>query len=318
MTRFQRSLTLVFAALALVGGVLYALSGARIYGTITDETGKPVADVQITVTCPTMPSFKFETHTDAEGRWAVSLVDSTKPFHYRFEKVGYQMKEQDLKLPIGSNERSDFEMLTVDEARKRGLATGAQPSRTDQAVLTFNEGAEAFQQGDTATAKAKMQEAISIDPQLTAGYSALAALFWSEKDGAQAIEMAEKAISIDPKDVRALRVAVQAYTAAGNTAKAKAATEALAVADPAAGAADLYEQGRQAYNAGDMAQALQYFAQSEAANPAYPRVHYMLGMCYINQNDTAKARQELETFIANAAADDPDLATAKEMLSYLK
>ncbi len=318
MLRFRSLALLWTAALGLGAGALLAVNTARIYGTITDETGKPVGEAKITVTCPSMPTFKLEAGTDSSGRWAVTLVDATKTYHYRFEKVGYLMMEQELKLPIGANERRDFKMLTVDEARRQGIGGGGQPTNAEQAVLAFNAGAEAYQQGDTTTAKAKMQEAISIDPQLTAGYSALAALYWAEKDATKALEMAERALSIDPKDVRALRVSVQAYTAQGDREKTKAAVAALAAADPKAGAADLYEQGRLAYNAGDMATALKLFEQSVAGNPDFPRVHYMLGMCYINQGDTAKAKQELETFIATASADDPDLGTAKEMLAYLK
>ena len=44
----------------------------------------------------------------------------------------------------------------------------------------------------------------------------------------------------------------------------------------------------------------------------------MLGMCYVSESANAKAKQSLETFLAKAAADDPDVATAKEMLAYLK
>lgn len=318
MLKFRTLALLWTAALCFGAGALLAVNTARIYGTITDESGKPVGEAKITVTCPAMPTFKFETSTDSKGRWAVTLVDATKGYHYRFEKLGYLMMEQELKLPIGANERRDFKMLTVDEARRQGIAGGGQPTHTEQAVLAFNAGAEAFQQGDTTTAKAKMQEAISLDPQLTAGYSALAALYWADKDATKALEMAERALSLDPKDVRALRVSVQAYTEKGDSEKAKAAVAALAEADPKAGAADLYEQGRQAYNAGDMAAALKLFEQSAAGNPDFPRVHYMLGMCLINQGDTTRAKQELETFIATASADDPDLGTAKEMLAYLK
>ncbi len=44
----------------------------------------------------------------------------------------------------------------------------------------------------------------------------------------------------------------------------------------------------------------------------------MLGLCYVSNGQNAKAKQSMETFIAKAAADDPDLSTAKEMLAYLK
>ena len=88
--------------------------------------------------------------------------------------------------------------------------------------------------------------------------------------------------------------------------------------DPATAAVDLYNQGVNAYNSGDMKKALGFFQQSAEKNPEFARVHYMIGMCFVSEGKNADAKAAMEKFIAKAPADDPDLATAKEMMAFLK
>ena len=319
LTRGSRWLLITVTVLATAAAA-HALNQGRLYGTITDENKKPIAGVQITVTSPEVTTYKLETTTDAKGNWAVTIIDATKTHNYKYEKPGYQTMQQDLKIPIGSNERKDFQMLSDAEAIKRGMVAVVprEPTAEEKAVLVFNEGAEASQMGDMETAKAKMIEAAALDPQLWVAHSALAAMLYTDKEYAGAAAAADRALALDPKDARSLRVAVEANTALGNTARAKEASAALAAVDPKAAALDIYNQGVRAYNAGSMAEALKLFAESLAADSSYGKTHYMLGMCYISQGNNAKAKQHLESFIAVADADDADAVTAKEMLSYLK
>lgn len=319
-----RNLTRWLAVVALAAfwsaSAAQALNQARLYGTITDENKKPIAGIHVTVTCPEVSSFKLETTTDAKGNWAVTIIDATKSYNYKYEKDGYQTMQQDLKVPIGSNDRRDFQMLSNAEAIKRGEAVAVPQERTpeEKAVVAFNEGAEASQMGDMETAKKKMAEAAALNPQLTVAHSALAGMLYADKDYAGAAAAADKALALDPKDVRSLRVAAEANNALGNTARAKEASAALAAIDPKSGAIDLFNQGVREYNAGSMGAALKLFEQSLAADPSYGKTHYMLGMCYISQGQNAKAKEHLEAFIAVAESSDADAATAKEMLSYLK
>ena len=49
-----------------------------------------------------------------------------------------------------------------------------------------------------------------------------------------------------------------------------------------------------------MSKARGFFEQSATANPDFPKVHYMLGMCYVSEGNNAKAKEAMETFIAKA------------------
>ena len=319
LSRKSRSWLLAVAVLATTSAA-QALNQARLYGTITDENKKPVVGVQITVTCPEVSSFKLETTSDAKGNWAVTILDATKSYNYKYEKPGHQTMQQDFKVPIGTNVRKDFQMLSDAEAIKRG-AVGTVPQDAtpeEKAVVIFNEGVEALQMGDADTAKMKMIEAAALDPKLMVAHSALAGMLYTDKDYAGAAAAADRALALDPKDSRSLRVAVEANKVLGNTARASEASAVLATVDPKAAAIELYNQGVREYNAGTMPAALKLFEESLAADPSYGKTHYMLGMCYISQGENAQAKQHMESFIAVAPADDADLATAKEMLSYLK
>ena len=319
-TRIASRWWLVAVVVLCSASAVQALNQARLYGTITDENKKPLADVQVTVICPEVTTFKLETTTDAKGNWAVTIIDATKSYNYKYEKAGYQTMQQDLKVPIGSNDRKDFQMLSNAEAIKRGAAVESpqEPTAEEKAVVAFNEGAEASQMGDMETAKKKMLEAATFNPQLTVAHSALAGMLYADKDYAGAAAAADKALALDPKDVKSLRVAAESNKALGNTARAKEASAALAAIDPKTGAIELFNEGVREYNAGSMPAALKLFEQSLAADPEYGKTHYMLGMCYISQGENAKAREHLQAYIAVAEAGDADAATAKEMLSYLK
>lgn len=139
------------------------------------------------------------------------------------------------------------------------------------------------------TAKRKMLEAATLNPQLTVAHSALAGMLYADKDYAGAVAAADKALALEPKDVKSLRVAAESNKVLGNTARAKEASAALAAIDPKSGAIELFNEGVREYNAGSMPAALKLFEQSLAADPEYGKTHYMLGMCYISQGENAKA-----------------------------
>ncbi len=313
--RFVRAAAI--AALVAVAAVpaLWATTQGRVHGTVTDETGKPVADVRVIVTLEGNNSFRVEDTTNNKGAYAVTLIDATRVYSYRWEKEGYQALEQSFKVAIGQNEKHDVQILTNEEAMRRGTG-GSAPTAADQAVEAFNAGAEASQQGDTVTARAKFEEAAALDPTLSAPWTALATLAYSDEDWARAAEMADKAHSLDPADAKPLRILISAHRELGNEARAQEFADKLTAVDPKAGAEALYSEGVQLFNAGDTEGAARKFAELVAASPQHARGHYMLGTCLVG-SDPAKAREHLETFLSLAPG-DADAAVAQEMLQYLK
>jgi tetratricopeptide (TPR) repeat protein len=319
--RIQRSVAARAALAAFViawsaAGPAWAAGQARAFGTVRDETKKPLADVKITVVNTAATSIRLETKTDAAGKWAITIVDATRPHDYRFEKEGYQPMEMELKLPIGSNERHDVTLKSA--AAVAAEATQGESTPANNAAMMYNEGVEALRMGDSATAIGKIQAALEQDPELLAAHEALGIVYAQEKRWAEAAAEAEIVLAREPKNEKAIRVAVDAYKSLGDKEKLATYQAVLSELDPASAASDLYNQGVNAYNAGDMKKALGLFSRSAEKNPEFAKVHYMIAMCLVSEGKGAEAKPHMETFIAKAPADHPDLATAKEMLPYLK
>lgn len=187
---------------------------------------------------------------------------------------------------------------------------------TETAVRVFNEGAQAAQRGDIETARARFEEALTIDPELAPAYAALANIYLRTEEYDKAIEAAQKAREIDPGDTAVLRYEYEAYRLKGDQAKAQELFAQLSAADPEGTGEALFDRGVQLFNQGDMPAARQAFEQALAVDPDRAKAHYMLGLACANSGDNAKAREHFQRFL-ELAPDDPDAATAKEMLDYL-
>jgi tetratricopeptide (TPR) repeat protein len=316
MPRAAHRLILATLALGLmVAAPIQAVSQGRVFGTVKDENNKPIEGVKVTVTFPGVESYKVEATTNAKGDYAVTLIDATRVYLYTLEKEGYQAIQQELKVPIGANQRQDYQMLSIAEAQRRG-PQGRELTPKEKAVLVFNEGAEASQMGDPATAKTKFQEAMTLDPTLVASYSALATLHFGEGDYARAVQLAEQGHAIDARDLKSLRILAEGYAKLGDTEKSRAASAAMSAIDPKAGANEIYNQAIAAYNAGNNDAAVPLLEQALAADAGHAKAHYLLGLCLAG-TDAGRAKQHFETFLS-LAPNDPDAATAREMVQYLK
>jgi len=187
---------------------------------------------------------------------------------------------------------------------------------TDAAVRVFNLGAEAARVGDVEGAMTHFRKAVELDPDLAPGHAALARIHLDREEYDQALAAAEAAIDIDPDLVDVQRVRYEVYRRTGDEAKAQEVFAVMAAADPEGLAEALYRRGKEAFDANQPEQAKQALEQALAADPDHPRAHYVLGLVYVNLGDTAKAKEHLTRFL-ELAPDDPEAASAKDMMGYL-
>ena len=159
----------------LAAGHLYAGAQCRATGSVTDSTGAALADVTVNITTPQLTSFNLDVKTDAKGNYATILHDCTMPYHLKFEKEGYVPFDLDKKIPVGEIASINAKLMSKTEAQAKAVAQAApQMSANDKAVMAFNAGVEAMQAGDKATAETKFQDAVKQNPDLPAGWQALA------------------------------------------------------------------------------------------------------------------------------------------------
>jgi tetratricopeptide (TPR) repeat protein len=186
----------------------------------------------------------------------------------------------------------------------------------DSAVLLYNEGVEALRIGQNATAKERFTAALAADPQLVPALVALGKVILDEGDFAAAAEKAEQALELDAENYTALLIAYESYKQLGDTENENAAFDKLAAAHPQRVAQVFYDKGVELFNAGEIRASITSFERALEADAGTIRAHYHLGIAYVNVGENDKAKGHLTQFL-EMAPDDPDVATATEMLKYL-
>ena len=206
---------------------------------------------------------------------------------------------------LGNQEQADAALKALKDADRGG----------DTVALIYNAGVAAVKVGNYVTAKARFLEALELDPSLKQAVGALAVIFYREESYQQAVEYAEKHLAVEAGDQRSLRIRWDAYQKLGDEEKAKVAFKELAAADPKVLAIELFNKGNDLFESGDTVAAIAEFERVIEIDPENALAHFRLGVCHAAGN-AEKAREHLQKFI-EMEPDNPEVATAKDMLSYL-
>lgn len=195
------------------------------------------------------------------------------------------------------------------------LLAQSDPGR-ETAVRYFNLAAEAVRNNKTDDAIPLLKRAMEIDPSLDQAYTALAGIYLPRKNYKEALAIGEKLKAQKPDSAEALTIQYQAYQGLGDKAKTQEVKAAMDAANATQTPESAFNQGVTLYNANNTAEAIKAFERVLAAKPDHAKAHYMLGLSYVASNDMAKAKGHLQKFV-ELAPNDPDAATAKEMLETL-
>ncbi len=336
----QRALALSLLLCAAIATNVFAIGEARISGKVLDAaTKKPLPDATITVVSApgTGKNFKQEYKVDKDGGYAIFLLDGTIKYVFTFRAPNHQPYEETMKLKLGEPNKRDIELPS-------GAAVAAGPVKAvvDPAVTAYNEGATLANEGKDAEAIAKMEQAVTLKPELVAGLSALAKLYLRAKDYPKAIDRANKVLAIDAEDVDMHAVLYEAYTATGDKAKAEESKKKMPV-NPRV----LFNDAAKLINAQKDKEAEPLLKQAIAADDKFASAYYELGMIYVRTGNSADAKANLQKFLGLTTLGEPqiltrcqseadvtacvstlkrvvegarkdDIATAREMLKYLK
>lgn len=168
-----------------------------------------------------------------------------------------------------------------------------------------------------AAAIPDLERAVGMDAELTAARSALTMVYLSKKDFGPAAENALVLRDADPEDAGALSLLYDAYVGLGETDKAKLIFAELQKISPEKAAEAFYNQGVAQLDRGKAQDALASFEKVLASNPGHVRVHYMLGLAYLNTSKLDLAKSSLNKFL-ELAPDDPRAGDARQMLAALE
>lgn len=213
--------------------------------------------------------------------------------------------------------RYDAYRLAGDTQKASQAASDLQQAggASEAATRIYNEGVAAYRAGDADTAIAKLQQALALDPELTAAYVALGGLYLGRGDASQAAAMASEALARDPGNVNAMKVRYDAARGLGDAEAAQAALAALVEADSRWASTELFTHAVDLYNEGEMVAAAAALEQCVELEPDHARANYLLGMAEYNLGNTEAAVEHLNRFL-ELAPDDPEADIAREVLKY--
>jgi tetratricopeptide (TPR) repeat protein len=184
----------------------------------------------------------------------------------------------------------------------------------DVAVSLYNEAADALREKHVEDATADLKRAIEVDRTLEPAYGALANIYLTKQDHRAALDVADRWVAAAPQSLSALQLRYKVLA----DLKDPRAQQAKAAMDGAKGdASNPLNHGIELYNGNRIPEATKVFESLLQADPKNARAHYMLGLCYTNAGDLARAKEHLETFL-QLAPNDPEAQSARQMLAELK
>lgn len=188
--------------------------------------------------------------------------------------------------------------------------------RAEEAKRIHNEGAQLANSGDHETAYRKFEEALEVNPNLDVALLGLATAAAETGRNQQAADAAEAVLATDPENEAALRIRFNAALAIGDEELIVDALSGLAAVEPEVAHNGLLKLAFDAYDGDDMEAAIDRFRRVLEVDPSDARCHYYLGLIHVNRGENQRAMSHLRKFVA-IAPDDPEAATAQDLLSYL-
>jgi tetratricopeptide (TPR) repeat protein len=321
MSSIRRAALAAFA-LALAGSAaLQAAGEGRIIATVVDETGAPVEGAKVVLARPGA-GYKLEKVSDKKGQVMLLILDATQQYQLSIEKEGYGPYTGPVKPKLEDTLRLTFTLPKTAPAAPAGEGP-KEMSGANQAILAYNEGVTALRGKDLAGAATNLEKAASLNPALPEPQIALAEVYLEQKRYGEALAAADRYLALKPGDVEGLRARYDALKQVGDVEKAREALDALAIADAKnpETAVRLFNEGAERARTGKLEDATSYFekvVEIAPDDPKFAKAHYILGLTYSkDESKKERAKERLQAFL-KLAPNDPDAATAKEMLAYLK
>lgn len=238
-----------------------------------------------------------------------SWADAADAFeHYEAAEPGKEpvlLMLYDSYVGMGSNKAEPLLERLIAEFPTAGTA-----------ARIFNQGVAAIKGNDLPAGRAKFQAAVEMHPDLYQAHLNLAHIARAYDDWETTLAEVDKFLEREPEHARALALRYQALKSL-ESPETDAALAKLREAAPGEAAQIFHEQGVTLFNAGETEAALDAFLAAIDIQPEHARAHYRAGLCYASLKNNAQARSFLEKFIELAAATDPEVPIAREMLTYL-
>jgi tetratricopeptide (TPR) repeat protein len=188
--------------------------------------------------------------------------------------------------------------------------------RAEEAKRIHNEAVALAKAGNDAGAFTEFQEALELNPNLQESLLGLATVGVKIGRNAEAATAAETILKSDPSNEKALRVRYNACLALGDEERLLDSLVGLSAVEPKIARDGTLKLAFDAYDRNDLAVAERRFSKVLELDPNQPQAHYYLGVISASQGAGEEAKKHLERFL-QLAPNDPEAASAREMLTYL-
>ncbi len=312
MRHFITTALALVATLVLVIGTASAGPQARVGGTVIGIDGEPVVGATITITSADLPKYVKTLETDEEGSFKVLILDATKVYLFTVTAQGFLEYNEEIKVAVGTTD-NDF---TFELSSPTQLAAARQQEMLEQpGYKEYDEAKTLFEEGKTAEARARLEDALKEMPDLLEALEMMAGIDFESGDYALALATARRCLEEDDESLRCLAVASNAAGSVGDTdaqAAYLASYQELNPDDPAT----LFNQAAGFLNKMDDEQARPLLEGCLEVDPAFSKCLFEYGMLLLRAGDLEGAKAQLQKYL-EVAPDGPDATTAAETVKYL-
>jgi tetratricopeptide (TPR) repeat protein len=319
-THRLRLFCLLTLSLLIASHLVFAQAGrgkARVNGIITDEEGKPLAGVKVTLELLQSESIQRETATDKNGEWVFIGLGSGN-WRLTATAEGY--------IPISTT----FFVSQLEKNPKIPLklkkpeVTKGSTIRDDAALAYIERANQLFNDKDYDGALVILEQFLAQNQTVYQAYILVGDCHKEKGDFDKAIEAYNKAIEEAKTDelmgkemtAKGLAGIGDCYLRRGDFEKAQGFFKE---------SIDTYPENETlAYNVGEiyfsnqkLDEAVQYFTVATQIKPDWAPPYHKLGLVYLNKADYEKAKENFKKFLE--LEPDTELAgQVKNILAYLE
>lgn len=311
---------LTITVLLILSSSVFAQEGrgmGRIFGTVEDENGKPVANAEILVEARDF-NFKTSTKSDKRGAWAVAGL-GTGVFRITVSKEGFYNSIVETMVSQFKNPPIKIVLQAIKE-------TGEPTGLDEKSRALFMEANSLYDQGNYAGALALFREFIEKNPSLYQVRLNIGNCYREMKEYEKAITeynavlekiKSEKAdLKGDENAAKALAGIGEIYMAQNNYEKAQEYLKNAIDIFPTDHAL-AYNVAEIFFQAGQIDQAIEYYTLATKIKPDWALAYLKNGFAHLNKNNFEEAVKYFEKFL-ELSPQDPQAESIKSLIEQLK
>jgi len=309
-----------------------AAQNRAIEGTVTDDQGQPLADVNITIHGLDNPR-KLEVKTDKKGNYLYLLGLQSGNYRVVARKEGFQpVKEENVKPELRETLRVDFEMTPgpdrkfpfemSPEEQKEYMKQYESRKKYEQYASEvkehFDAGMGMMKEKKYEEALVEFNAALALDPEQPGVLAQSADAYKNLGKYEEALASIDKSIQFDPGNGNLYSNKGDILSKMGKTKESQEAFQKATDMNPEAGAQNLYNIGVTHYNEGRMEEASAFFRKAIESDGNYAEAYYLLATCLSGSMETIPEAIDLFNRYIDLGGKSENIEVAKAMVEALK